>query len=71
MNISQKEEFRYWFAGMALQALLSNSEVLESLVLIAKRTGEESFQKPEAIAVLAKSYADALIDLLDKKEEHQ
>ena len=51
MNISQREEFRYWYAGLAMQALIPENMKVE-----------EAVQQ-------AKEFADALIDLLDKKGE--
>jgi len=35
MNITQKEEFRYQFAGQALQGTLSNVELMDSVKRIA------------------------------------
>jgi hypothetical protein len=36
MNISQREEFRYWFAGLAMQALIPENMKVEETVQLAK-----------------------------------
>lgn len=63
MNISQKEEFRYQFAGMAMQAILIGASIDGSAEsVMASNNGRIG------TAVIAKAFADALIEELDKKE---
>lgn len=68
MNISQKEEFRYWFAGMALQAMVSNPTAEVNEMLIDEEMEALDIEYIPAIASLARCYANALIAELDKKE---
>lgn len=65
MNISQKEEFRYHFAGMAMQALLEpgNTQFLRNMAF------DNNKQFAEMLVENAVFYADALIAELDKKGE--
>jgi hypothetical protein len=53
MNISQKDEFRYIFAGLAMMGMVSRS----GIKLLTKQIAHE--------AVIM---ADALIEEIDKKE---
>lgn len=65
MNISQKEEFRYHFAGMAMQALLEpgNAQFLRDMAF------DNNKQFASMLAENAVFYADVLIAELDKKGE--
>lgn len=57
MNISQKDEFRYWYAGLALQA-----------IIIARVTNKKDVVF-DIVARESVNIADALIAELDKKGE--
>ena len=66
MNINQKQEFRYQYAGMALQAIITNSEFMDSV----KRISDEAqMDFKEAAASVAVEFADALIAELDRKDK--
>ena len=66
MNITQKQEFRYQYAGMALQAIITNSEFMDSV----KRISDEvQMDFKEAAASVAVEFADALIAELDRKDK--
>lgn len=41
MNIQQQEEFRYWFAGLAMQAILANDKLQQSCYVAAEKAGED------------------------------
>lgn len=66
MNSNQKEEFRYWYAGLALQGLLSNTKYMEKKALELKvyNLGENDMER--YVAVDAVDCADALIAELEK-----
>lgn len=72
MNITQQQEFRYQFAGMAMQAIVSaiassrttQFELNES----AKLAGFDKLT--DYVALQATYYADALIKKLDEKQYH-
>lgn len=64
MNSNQREEFRYQFAGQALQGTLANAELMDSVKRIAD---EAQIDFKEAAASFAVEFADALIAELDKK----
>ena len=66
MNINQKEEFRYQYAGMALQAFITNNEFMSSVKRIAD---EVQMDFKEAAASVAVEFADALIAELDGKDK--
>ena len=63
MNINQREEFRYQFAGQAMQALLEpgNAEFLRNMAF------DNNKQFASMLAENAVFYADALIAELDRK----
>lgn len=65
MDISQKEEFRYHFAGMAMQELLKpgNAQFLRNMAF------DNNKQFAKMLAENAVFYADTLIAELDKKGE--
>lgn len=56
MNMNQKEEFRYWYAGLAMQGILA-SPVVE---------GVDPNPSVEEIVRHSVTLADALIDELEK-----
>ena len=66
MNSNQREEFRYQFAGQALQGTLANVELMDSVKRVAD---EAQIAFKEAAASFAVEFADALIAKLDKKGE--
>ncbi len=63
MNINQREEFRYQFAGQAMQALLEpgNAEFLRNMAF------DNNKQFASMLAENAVFYADVLIAELDRK----
>lgn len=65
MNSNQREEFRYQFAGMAMQALLEpgNAQFLRDMAF------DNNKQFAKMLAENAVFYADAIIAELDKKGE--
>lgn len=66
MNITQKQEFRYKFAGMAMQAILSSAlQDKDPLSALAMMTNEGM----EGTAKIAVGYADALIKELDERDK--
>lgn len=68
MNITQKQEFRYQFAGMAMQAILSSAlQDKDPLSALAMMTNEGM----EGTAKIAAGYADALIKELDYREKEE
>lgn len=66
MNITQKEEFRYQYAGMAMQAHISNKAFMKNLEIEFEKRKNDI---PKAVAAYAVDYADALIDELEKGKE--
>ena len=66
MNSNQKEEFRFMFAGMAMQAHISNQTFMKNLEIEWEKRKTEI---PKSVAVYAVAYADALIDELEKGKE--
>lgn len=81
MNISQKEEFRYQFAGIAMQALIqiaSHMDLNEEIdpleepndLINSLRFQMSEFGWEEAVALEARLVADALIKELDKTDKH-
>lgn len=68
MNSNQREEFRYQFAGQALQGILANSELMDSVKRVADSA---QIDYKEAAASVATEFADALIARLDSKEVRQ
>lgn len=80
MNITKKQEFRYQFAGMAMQALIqiaSHMDLNEEIDLLDEPNDLISslrFQMKElswerAVALEARIAADALIKELDSKNK--
>ena len=70
MNISQKEEFRYQFAGMAMQAIIQASTtplIKRDIDILFEHNPCMSIGKN--IAILSLLYADALIAELDRKDK--
>lgn len=66
MNITQQQEFRYQFAGMAMQAILSSAlQDKDPLSALAMMTNEGM----EGTAKIAAGYADALIKELDERDK--
>ena len=70
MNITQKQEFRYKFAGMVMQAIVnaiwSNEKTQEETIKTAKRLGYSSiygFVTAESV-----EYADRLIKELEEEK---
>ena len=70
MNALQKEEYRYNFAGMAMQAMInamwSNREIGNFAIETAKRHGYKNFH--DFVAAEAIDYANALINELEQEE---
>lgn len=67
MNITQQKEYRYQFAGMAMQAILSSAlQDKDPLSALAMMTNEGM----EGTAKIAAGYADALINRLNQDEHH-
>ena len=73
MNINQKQEFRYQFAGMAMQAMInaiwsiwSNPRMQDEVTATAKRKGYKCLR--DWVADEAADYADALIKELDSRD---
>lgn len=67
MNMNQKEEFRYWFAGLALQGILSNNTYMQKKCLELRDMGLGEHDAEKYIVVDAVDCADALIAELEKK----
>lgn len=71
MNITQQKEYRYQFAGMAMQAIVSaiaSSRTTEvELNESAKIAGFNKLN--DYVAEAAVCYADALIKKLDSKDK--
>lgn len=65
MNITQQKEYRYQFAGMAMQALLEpgNAQFLRDMAF------DNNKQFAKMLAENAVFYADALIKELDSKDK--
>ena len=68
MNISQKDEFRYWFAGLALQGILSNNTYMQKKCLELRDMGLGEHDAEKYIVVDAVDCADALIAELQRTE---
>lgn len=70
MNINQKQEFRYQYAGMAMQAMInaiwSNPTTQDEVTATAKRKGYSCLR--DWVADEAADYADALIKKLNTEE---
>lgn len=71
MNEEKREEYRYQFAGMAMQSMVnaiwSNSKTQDETIQTAKRRGYRSvygFVTAESV-----EYADMLIKELEQEEE--
>jgi hypothetical protein len=64
MNSNQREEFRYQFAGQALQGTLANGELMDSVKRVADAA---QIDYKDAAASFAVEFADALIAKLDPK----
>lgn len=71
MNITQKQEYRYQFAGMAMQAMInaiwSNPTTQDEVTATAKRKGYSCLR--DWVADEAADYADTLIKELDSKDK--
>lgn len=71
MNITQKQEFRYQYAGMALQAMItavwSNKEMQDVIFDAAKSHGFSSLRN--YLTAEAVVFADALIAELDSEDK--
>lgn len=65
MNITQQKEYRYQFAGMAMQALLEpgNAQFLRDMAF------DNNKQFAKMLAENAVFYADTLIKELDSKDK--
>lgn len=70
MNITQQQELRYQFAGMAMQAMInaiwSNPTTQDEVTATAKRKGYSCLR--DWVADEAAAYADALIKKLNTEE---
>lgn len=70
MNIIQKQEFRYKFAGMAMQAIVnaiwSNEKTQEETIKTAKRLGYSN--NFDYVATTSVEYADSLIKELEEEK---
>lgn len=80
MNITQQQELRYQFAGMAMQALIqiaSNMDLNEEIDLVDEpndlisslRFQLKRLSWERAVALEARLVADALIKELDSKDK--
>lgn len=80
MNITQKEEFRYQYAGMAMQAIIqiaSRIDFTEEIglsempndLIQSLRFQMEEMSWERAVALEARLVADALIDELEKEKK--
>lgn len=73
MNISQQDEFRYKYAGMAMQAMItavwSNEKVQDNVIQAAKRRGFSCIR--DYITDEAAQYADALVTELIAQEKEK
>lgn len=71
MNYEKKEEYRYQFAGMAMQAMLnaiwSNSKTQDEAISNAKRLGYSSVCG--LVTAESVEYANRLIKELEQEEE--
>lgn len=72
MNITQQQEFRYQFAGMAMQAIVSAiSSSRTTQIELNESAKIAGFNKlNDYVAEVAVCYADALIKKLDEKQYH-
>lgn len=70
MNIIQKQEFRYKFAGMAMQAIVnaiwSNEKTQEETIKTFKRLGYSN--NFDYVAATSVEYADSLIKELEEEK---
>lgn len=70
MSITQQQELRYQFAGMAMQAMInaiwSNPTTQDKVTATAKRKGYSCLR--DWVADEAADYADALIKKLNTEE---
>ena len=70
MNITQQQELRYQFAGIAMQAMInaiwSNPTTQDEVTATAKRKGYSCLR--DWVADEAVDYADALIVRLNEEE---
>lgn len=66
MNISQEQEFRYRFAGQAMQGMLSNPTYMESVAKELRDNGGDGLAG--VVAEDALQFADALIAEIKKTE---
>jgi hypothetical protein len=79
MNISQKEEFRYKFAGQVLPQLIDIASKLdttqeidflnENQLIASLRFQLQEFEPEKACALIARKFADALIAELDRENK--
>lgn len=71
MNNEKKEEYRYQFAGMAMQAMVnaiwSNKDTEREVIDTAKRHGYKNVR--DFVTVEAVGCADSLIKELEQEEE--
>lgn len=78
MNITQQQELRYQFAGMAMQALIKIAAKMDTTEktdyldeqndLLSSLLFQMQQYSPEiAVAIIAREFADALIAELDRK----
>ena len=68
MTTTQKEEYRYLFAGMAMHAILSSALQEEDPKAALRMMLHKSM---EGTAILAVDYADALIKELESREKDE
>ena len=68
MNITQKKEYRYQYAGQALQGILSNRVLFDNLKEQAEEIG---LNFKQAIAIAAIDITDVLIEEIEKREAEE
>lgn len=66
MNICQEQEFRYRYAGQALQGILSNTTYMEVVARQLRDNGGDGLAS--IVAEDALQFADALISEIKKTE---
>ena len=68
MTITQKKEYRYQYAGQALQGILSNRVLFDNLKEQAEEIG---LNFKQTIAIAAIDITDVLIEEIEKREAEE
>ncbi|MBQ8958084.1 MAG: hypothetical protein IJ057_06235 [Bacteroidales bacterium] len=66
MNITQKQELRCQYAGLAMHAIIANCTLMDSVIRISD---QELMKFEETMAITAVKFADSLIAELDREEK--